>query len=140
MLYKPWHEAWENQQCGFWPGLTQTRLYSYLRWLEAWNFSGEADPRSWSASLFSHMQIVGFSHAGAYIVFNIYKNSSVIIIVKRNFVKKQSVLDVSCWVIQSSCNLLFVGRLSRSNHEHVAIWFFCLQLTEQGHLSLKTND
>ena len=28
----------KNQQCGFWPGLTQTRLYSYWRWLEAWNF------------------------------------------------------------------------------------------------------
>ena len=23
---------------GFWPGLTQTRLYSHRRWLEAWNF------------------------------------------------------------------------------------------------------
>ena len=30
--------TWENQQCGFWPGLTQTRLCSYWRWLEAWNF------------------------------------------------------------------------------------------------------
>ena len=35
-LFEPRHE--ENQQCGFWPGLTQTRLYSYWRWLEAWNF------------------------------------------------------------------------------------------------------
>ena len=33
-----WAPAGENQQCGFWPGLTQTRLYSYWRWLEAWNF------------------------------------------------------------------------------------------------------
>ena len=24
--------------CGFWPGLTQTRLDSHWRWLEAWNF------------------------------------------------------------------------------------------------------
>ena len=30
--------TWENQQCGLWPGLTQTRLYSHWRWLEAWNF------------------------------------------------------------------------------------------------------
>ena len=29
--------SWENQQCGFWPGLTQTRLYSYWRWQEARN-------------------------------------------------------------------------------------------------------
>ena len=33
-----WAATWENQQCGFWPGLTQTRLYSHWRWLEAWNF------------------------------------------------------------------------------------------------------
>ena len=33
-----WAPAWENQQFGFWPGLTQARLYSNLRWLEAWNF------------------------------------------------------------------------------------------------------
>ena len=33
-----WAATWENQQCGFWPGLTQTRLYSYWRWLEAGNF------------------------------------------------------------------------------------------------------
>ena len=26
------------QQCGFLPGLTQTRLFSHWRWLEAWNF------------------------------------------------------------------------------------------------------
>ena len=30
--------AWEHQHFGFWSGLTQTRLYSYWRWLEAWNF------------------------------------------------------------------------------------------------------
>ena len=30
--------AWENQQFGFWPGLTQTRPYSYWKWLEDWNF------------------------------------------------------------------------------------------------------
>ena len=29
---------WENQQFGFGPGLTQTKLYSYWRWLQAWNF------------------------------------------------------------------------------------------------------
>ena len=33
-----WAVWWENQQCGFWPGLTQTRLYSHWRWLEAGNF------------------------------------------------------------------------------------------------------
>ena len=33
-----WAPAWENQQFGFWPDLTQTRLYSNWRWLEAWNF------------------------------------------------------------------------------------------------------
>ena len=33
-----WAASWENQQCGFWPGLTQTRLYSHWRWLKAWNF------------------------------------------------------------------------------------------------------
>ena len=33
-----WAASRENQQCGFWPGLTQTRLYSYWRRLEAWNF------------------------------------------------------------------------------------------------------
>ena len=33
-----WAATWENQQCGFWPGLTQARLYSHWRWLEAWNF------------------------------------------------------------------------------------------------------
>ena len=33
-----WASTWENQQCGFWPGLTQTRLYSYWRWLETRNF------------------------------------------------------------------------------------------------------
>ena len=41
MLYHAktiWAATWENQQCGFWPGLTQTRLYSHWRWLEAWNF------------------------------------------------------------------------------------------------------
>ena len=41
--YKPstsyiWAVTWENQQCGFWQGLTQTRLHSHWRWLEAWNF------------------------------------------------------------------------------------------------------
>ena len=30
--------TWENQECGFWPGLTQTSLYSHWRWLEAWKF------------------------------------------------------------------------------------------------------
>ena len=33
-----WAPAWENQQCRFWPSLTQTRLHSYWWWLEAWNF------------------------------------------------------------------------------------------------------
>ena len=33
-----WAATRENQQCGFWSGLTQTRLYSYWRWPEAWNF------------------------------------------------------------------------------------------------------
>ena len=32
---KKWAPAWENQQFGFWPGLTHTRLYSYWGWLEA---------------------------------------------------------------------------------------------------------
>ena len=27
-----------KQKCWFWPGVTQTRLYSYWRLLEAWNF------------------------------------------------------------------------------------------------------
>ena len=36
--YSIWAATWENQQCGFWLGLTQTRLYSYWRWLEAGNF------------------------------------------------------------------------------------------------------
>ena len=36
IIYK-WAALWENQR-GFWPGLTQTRLYSHWRWLEAWNF------------------------------------------------------------------------------------------------------
>ena len=36
--YFKWACAWENQQFGFWPGLTRTRLYSYWRWLKAWNF------------------------------------------------------------------------------------------------------
>ena len=26
-----WAATWENQQCGFWPGLTQIRLYSHWR-------------------------------------------------------------------------------------------------------------
>ena len=26
-----WATTWENQQCGFWPGLAQTRLYSHWR-------------------------------------------------------------------------------------------------------------
>ena len=69
-----WAPAWENQQCRFWQGLTQTMLYSYWRWLEAWNlylgrrgillpkyrkqrrWSALWLSRSWSASLFSHMQ------------------------------------------------------------------------------------
>ena len=38
IAYHNWAATWENQQCGFWPGLTQTRLYNYWRWLEAWNF------------------------------------------------------------------------------------------------------
>ena len=33
-----WACAWENQQFGFWPGPTQTGLYSHRRWLEAGNF------------------------------------------------------------------------------------------------------
>ena len=33
-----WAATWENQQCGFWPGLTQTRLYSHWRWLESGHF------------------------------------------------------------------------------------------------------
>ena len=30
--------SWENQQCGFRTGLTQTGLYSHRRWLETGNF------------------------------------------------------------------------------------------------------
>ena len=81
LLTIKWAAMWENKQCGFWPGLTQTRLYSYWRWLEAWNFrlknfpvevlcypgsenkgadqlrgNREADLRL----CFSHMQNVGF--------------------------------------------------------------------------------
>ena len=33
-----WAPAWETQQFGFWPGLTQTRLYRYWRLVDAWNF------------------------------------------------------------------------------------------------------
>ena len=64
---------------GFRPGPTQTGLYSHRRWLETFNFefrfcrmivlskwrkqrrwSASRLPRSWSASLFSHMQKSGF--------------------------------------------------------------------------------
>ena len=38
LVLDKWACAWENQQFGFWPGMTQTRLYSYWRWLEARNF------------------------------------------------------------------------------------------------------
>ena len=33
-----WASTRENQQCWFWLGLTQTRLYSYWSWPKAWNF------------------------------------------------------------------------------------------------------
>ena len=35
-----WVASWENQRFGFRPRLTQIRLCSYRRWLEAWNFEG----------------------------------------------------------------------------------------------------
>ena len=36
--YTIWAASWENQQCGFRTGLTQTGLYKHRRWLETWNF------------------------------------------------------------------------------------------------------
>ena len=33
-----WATSWENQRSGFRPGPTQTRLFSYWIWLEAWKF------------------------------------------------------------------------------------------------------
>ena len=36
-IYK-WAYMWQNKQFGFWPGLTQTDLYSHRRKLESWNF------------------------------------------------------------------------------------------------------
>ena len=58
------HEKTNN--LGFRPGLTQTRLYSYRRWLEAWNFAFQEKRdctirvAKTKAPLFSPMQIVGF--------------------------------------------------------------------------------
>ena len=75
-LFCIWAASWEYKRSGFRSGPTQTRLYSYRRWPEAWNFgfrgivlsmqqkqrrwSPSRLPRSWSASLFSHMQNFGF--------------------------------------------------------------------------------
>ena len=33
-----WATSWENQQCGFWTGPTQTALYKHRKELEAWSF------------------------------------------------------------------------------------------------------
>ena len=33
-----WAASWENEQCGFWTGPIQIRLYSHRSRLEAWNF------------------------------------------------------------------------------------------------------
>ena len=41
-----WACAWENQQFGFRPALTQTGLYSYRSRLEAWNFGFKNYPSS----------------------------------------------------------------------------------------------
>ena len=37
LIFK-WATSWKNQQCGFRPGPTQTRLYSHRSRLEAWHF------------------------------------------------------------------------------------------------------
>ena len=62
-----WATLWENQQCGLGTGPTQTGLCMHRRWPETGNFGFRKKrnctiqlPRSWSVSLFSHMQIVGF--------------------------------------------------------------------------------
>ena len=77
-----WAATWKNQQCGIWLGLTQTRLYSHWRWLEAWNFgfiyypSSEnkgADqlrlPRSWLICVFVFAYAKRwFSHEAAHML------------------------------------------------------------------------
>ena len=59
MHYIIWASSWENPcLLGFWPGMTQTRLYKHRKWLEAWNFvfrrrgivlSMKQKQRCWSA-------------------------------------------------------------------------------------------
>ena len=62
--------SWENQQCGFRTGLTQTSLYSHRRLLEAQNFGFRRKRNCTihvaktkaliSFAVFLHRQIVGF--------------------------------------------------------------------------------
>ena len=57
-----WAATWENQQCGFWPGLTQTRLYSHWRWLEAWNF-GFSKKRYCAVQVLNTKALISFAVA-----------------------------------------------------------------------------
>ena len=86
-----WTPAWENTQFGSWPGPTQTRLYSYWRWLEAWNFVFSRKKRFCTIQVAKTKALISFavstklicvfvfayancwfSHAGAQIVFSLY--------------------------------------------------------------------
>ena len=42
ILTKIWAALWENQQCGFHTGLTQTELHKHRRWQETGNFDLES--------------------------------------------------------------------------------------------------
>ena len=92
-LYKERFELHHEETCkwGFRPGPTQARMYNHSKWLDAWNFglarSGIALRsekqrrwsaawslhRSWSASLFPHMQNSRFFHDTTHLTVMILK-------------------------------------------------------------------
>ena len=60
LLWLKWAASWENQHSGFRSGLTQTRLYSYRRWLEAWNF-GFRKKRDCTIRVAKTMALISFA-------------------------------------------------------------------------------
>ena len=105
--------SWENQQCGFWPGLTQTRLYSYWRWLEAWNFVLRywtiqvAKIKRWSASRFKAdlrlcfriSRLLVFSWCGSYLIMFSYGSSYFYVYVIWKRFEHGQIIVIDSWVV-----------------------------------------
>ena len=105
-----WAASWENQQCGFRPGPTQTGLCSHRRWLEAWNF-GFRKKRNCTIHVAKTKALISFVVNAKLICVFVFAHADCW------FSHRAAHMFTSCF---SKC--LRLKLISEQNHRHTTTW------------------